>query len=67
LDPRARRELIELLLELPQTMVIAAHDLGMVAQLTSRTVVLDAGKIVADGVTADILSDEDLLALHGLS
>lgn len=67
LDPRARRELIELLLELPQTMVIAAHDLGMVAQLTSRTVVLDAGKIVADGVTTDILSDEDLLALHGLS
>jgi cobalt/nickel transport system ATP-binding protein len=66
LDPRARRELIELLQELPQTMVIATHDLEMVERLTSRTVILNQGKIVADGSTADILGDEHLLAVNGL-
>lgn len=66
LDPRARRELIELLHELPQTMLIATHDLGMVNMLTPRTVLLNRGKIIADGVTASILGDDDLLKLNGL-
>jgi cobalt/nickel transport system ATP-binding protein len=66
LDPRARRELIELLQALPQTMLIATHDLNLVEQLTPRTVLLDQGRIVADGPTASILGDENLLALHGL-
>ncbi len=66
LDPRARRELIELLHELPQTMLIATHDLGLVEVLTPRTVMLNQGRIVADGSTAAILGDESLLATHGL-
>jgi cobalt/nickel transport system ATP-binding protein len=66
LDPRARRELIELLLMLPQTMLIATHDLSMVGKLTPRTILLDQGKIAADETTAAILSDENLLMLHGL-
>lgn len=66
LDPRARRELIELLLELPQTMLIATHDLILVEQLTTRTVLLDQGEIVADGATDAILRDERLLTAHGL-
>ena len=44
LDPRSRRELITLLQELPQTMVIATHDLAMVKTLTPRTILLDLGK-----------------------
>lgn len=66
LDPRARRELIALLHELPQTMLIATHDLGLVKVLTPRTVMLNQGRIVADGPTAAILGDEGLLELHGL-
>lgn len=66
LDPRARRELIELLLELPQTMLIATHDLHLAEVLTPRTVLMHQGRIVADGPTAAILGDEPLLALHGL-
>lgn len=66
LDPRARRELIELLHELPQTMLIATHDLGLVEFLTPRTVMLNQGRIVADGPTAAILGDEGLLVTHGL-
>lgn len=66
LDPRARRELIELLQELPQTMVIATHDLRLAQILTPRTVVLSQGKIAADGATDAILGDEELLFSHGL-
>lgn len=66
LDPQARRELIELLQEFTQTMIIATHDLDLVAHLTSRTIVLNHGKIVADGASATILSDDDLLLDNGL-
>jgi cobalt/nickel transport system ATP-binding protein len=66
LDPRARRELIELLHELPQTMLIATHDLGLVARLTPRTVILNHGKIAADGPSPEILGDEHLLEENGL-
>ncbi len=66
LDPRARRELITLLSELPQTMLIATHDLPMASQLTSRTIVLREGRIVADGNSAQILQDEALLQENGL-
>lgn len=66
LDPRGRRSFIDLLRELPQTMLVATHDLRMVRELFARTVVLDGGCIVADGPTVDILTDAHLLAAHGL-
>ncbi len=66
LDPRARRELIQLLKSLTQTMLIATHDLDMVQDLLPRTILMSAGKIVADGVTTKILTDEELLQKHGL-
>ena len=66
LDPRARRSLITLLAELPLTMLVASHDLRMVRELFPRTVVMDQGRIVADGPTAALLADESFLAAHGL-
>lgn len=66
LDPAARRELIHLLRELPQTMIVSTHDIPMVRDLFSRTVVMDEGRVVADGDTQIILSDAALLAAHGL-
>ena len=66
LDPRARRELIDLLLELQQTMIIATHDMNMVEQLTPRTVLLNHGKIAADGPSLDILRNDRLLMTNGL-
>jgi len=66
LDPRACRELIHLLRELPQTMIVSTHDIPLVRDLLPRTVVMDGGVIVADGETQAILSDSALLAAHGL-
>jgi len=67
LDPRGRWELIELLRRLPLTKVIASHDLEMVRALCERIILLDGGRVVADGPTDRILSDLPLLALHGLA
>jgi len=66
LDPRGKRELIRLLNSFPTTKIIASHDLELVFQLCSRTIVLDNGRIVAEGNTKDILSDERLMLEHGL-
>jgi cobalt/nickel transport system ATP-binding protein len=67
LDPRARRNLIQLLMTLDQqTMLISTHDMRLVAELCARTVVLDGGRLVAEGPTGDILYDADLLEQHGL-
>jgi len=66
LDPRARRTLINLLRELPITMLVSTHDMRMVQELFPRTIVMDEGLIVADGDTRKILSDEKFLNEHGL-
>ena len=66
LDPRARRGLIRLLGQLPMTMLVSTHDLRMVRELLPRTIILDGGLIVADGPTAELLSEPDLLQAHGL-
>ncbi len=66
LDPRARRSLIRLLGEMQRTMLVATHDMRLVAELLPRTIVLDEGCVVADGPTEAILSNEKLLEAHGL-
>ena len=66
LDPRARRTLINLLRELPITMLVSTHDMKLVEELFPRTIVMDEGRIVGDGLTKDILADEQFLNAHGL-
>ncbi|MEA4811110.1 MAG: ABC transporter ATP-binding protein [Anaerolineaceae bacterium] len=66
LDPHARTELIALLSSMSQTMVIATHDLEMAAQITGKTILLERGRVLAQGNTQDILQDKDLLIEAGL-
>jgi len=66
LDPRARRSLINFLKGLPITMLVSTHDLRMVEDIFPRMVIMDEGKIVADGSSRDLLQDEKLLEAHGL-
>jgi len=66
LDPRARRGLMRMLANLPQTMLVATHDMRLVAELFPRTIVLDEGLVRSDGPTAVLLADPELLQAHGL-
>jgi cobalt/nickel transport system ATP-binding protein len=66
LDPKTRRQLIELLKTFKHTIIVATHDLDMVLDLCSRTLVLKAGRIVADGPTWDIMQDQELLEASSL-
>jgi cobalt/nickel transport system ATP-binding protein len=66
LDPRGRRQLIDLLRGLGQTVIVATHDMRLVAEVLDRTVVMDDGLVVADGPTGEILNDAALLERHGL-
>lgn len=66
LDPRSRRGLINLLRDLPQTMLVSTHDMRMVEELFPRTIVLDRGEVVFDGGTPELLSDPEFLEEHGL-
>ena len=66
LDPAARGQLIDVLKGLSVTKIIAGHDLELILELCTRIVVLDKGKIVAEGDTREILSDPLLMKQHNL-
>ncbi len=66
LDPRSRRQLIQLLQTLPLTQVIVTHDLDLALELCPRTVILSQGRIVFDGKTAEALGDVNFLQAHAL-
>lgn len=66
LDPRARRQTIDLLSRFSHTMLVATHDMEMVWDLCPRTIVMQDGRIVADGATRTVFEDVALLEACGL-
>lgn len=66
LDPRSRRMLLAHLRGFAGTQIIATHDLDLVVEHCTRVVVLDEGRIHADGNPADVLSRPALMDRHGL-
>ena len=48
------------------TKLIATHDLEMVLELCPRTLLLDSGRVVADGPSREVLGDAALMEAHGL-
>ncbi|NLG83028.1 MAG: ATP-binding cassette domain-containing protein [Firmicutes bacterium] len=66
LDPRARRQLIELLRGFTHTKIVATHDLDLAWELCPRTIILAAGTVAAEGPSREILGDEKLLRCCGL-
>jgi cobalt/nickel transport system ATP-binding protein len=65
LDPASTHQLIHHLRHLNKhhgyTFVIVTHDMNLAAQIAERIIVLDKGKIVADGKAREILTDGNLL------
>jgi cobalt/nickel transport system ATP-binding protein len=66
LDPRNRRHLVEVISGLKATLIIATHDLELVLDVCSRTILMDRGKIWADGETRSMLANAELMESHGL-
>lgn len=66
LDPRSRRQLIQLLQCLPLTQLIATHDLDMALELCNRTVILSQGQVVYDGPTTSVMNNRVFLEQHAL-
>jgi len=66
LDPRARRQIIDLIRRFGHTTLIATHDMEMVLDLCDRTIVMKQGRIVADGSTRHVFGDLALLEECGL-
>jgi cobalt/nickel transport system ATP-binding protein len=66
LDPRARRHLIELLKNLNLTKIVAGHDLELILEICSRVILLDEGKIVANGGAREVMNNKSLMESHGL-
>jgi cobalt/nickel transport system ATP-binding protein len=66
LDPASRRELAQILHALPVTVLMVTHDLPYAMELCPRSVILEGGRIVADGTTDEIFADSELLARHRL-
>ena len=61
LDPVNRRTVINTIRKLPQTKLIASHDLDMILDTCQRVILLSGGQIVADGPVEDILYNQKLL------
>ena len=66
LDPAARREVADILKRLRLTTLVVTHDLPYALELCERAVILNNGSIVADGPTAELLCDRDLMAANRL-
>ena len=66
LDPASRRELADILTGLDVTLLMITHDLPYALQLCERSLLMDEGRIVADGKTRDLLADTGLMTAHRL-
>lgn len=67
LDPRGRKQLLAFLAGLPQTLVVATHDLEAARALCHRGILLDGGQVVADEALESLLKDTARLERHGLA
>jgi ABC-type cobalamin/Fe3+-siderophores transport system ATPase subunit len=70
LDLRHQVEAMELLRDLNQrdgtSLVAVLHDLGLAAHFFPRLIVIDRGRIVADGPPSDVLTDERIRDVFGV-
>ncbi len=66
LDPLSRFEIGRIICDIEETVIVASHDLELIAGLVDRVIVLNGGRIMADGHVDEILADKELLVRNRL-
>ncbi len=66
LDMRSRRRLINFLQTSQETRLISSHDLELIIEVCDRVLLLDQGKLFADGNPREVMKDKRLMEAHGL-
>jgi iron complex transport system ATP-binding protein len=66
LDIRYQLEVMDLVRRLGVTAVVALHDLNIAASSCDRLVLVRAGRVVANGTPADVLTPERILDVFGV-
>ena len=66
LDLKARRRLIKFLQASPETIVISSHDLELILEVCDRVILLNQGRVIADGIPQEIMSDRNLMENNNL-
>ena len=66
LDPKNRRNLINILNEFDHMKIITSHDLDFIWDTCNRILLMADGQIVADGTPDEILKNKELLEANGL-
>lgn len=66
LDPKNRRNLIQILNGFGHLKIIASHDLDFIMDTCSRVILMNHGSVIKDGPAGEILTDKELLESNGL-
>ncbi len=66
LDPLSQFDVARIICDIEETVIVASHDLELIAGLVDRVIVLNGGRIVADGHVDEILADKELLVRNRL-
>ena len=65
LDPKARRRIINILKSLPQSIILATHDLDMAYDLVDEVILIHKGMLITKG-DKQMLTNKDILESNGL-
>ena len=66
LDIRSRRRLINFIKQSSETIMVSSHDLELILEICDRVILLDEGRVIADGPAVEIMGDKALMEAHGL-
>jgi cobalt/nickel transport system ATP-binding protein len=66
LDLKARRRLITFLQASQETIMVSSHDLELILEVCDRVILLDRGRVIADGIPQEIMQDRILMESSNL-
>ncbi len=65
-DPRSRWRVIETLKSMDSAILLATHDLDMALEVCTRAIILNDGRVAAQGTLPELFKDKTLLAENAL-